>query len=68
MSCAEFESLLLEADEPSAEARAHAAGCSACRAFLESLGAIDEGLQAAYGGAEVSPGFRESRRSSRCGS
>ena len=60
MSCGEFESRLLEDGEWSAEAGAHAESCGHCGALLEELRAVDADLLAAYGGAEVSRGFRES--------
>jgi hypothetical protein len=61
MVCAEFEERLLEyaglANGERACVDAHAAQCSSCREFLESLHMVDSQLTAQLAGVEVTPAF-----------
>jgi anti-sigma factor RsiW len=61
MGCGEFQEQLVEFAELVGEARArvdaHVAHCVACRAFLETLHAVDAQLTAQFAGRKTSAAF-----------
>jgi predicted anti-sigma-YlaC factor YlaD len=61
MSCAEFESLLLEYVELTNDTRAcvdaHLTLCSGCREFLHALRTVDSQLSAEFSAVQCSPSF-----------
>ncbi len=62
MACAEFEDRLLAYAELEGEARRvvdiHLVSCAGCRAYLDTLDALEDALTARFAAARLSPEFR----------